>query len=102
MVTGLILCMCKSIKALSVLHICEYFALNFGSSVKRNGSHTSCGLLLGEGGEKKKIKNLMPCEVPPQKIRMHNHNVVKDEIKSRNYFQLDFETESDPLRVLSL
>lgn len=43
----------------------------------------------------------MPCEVPLQKIRMHNHNVVKDEIKSRNYFQLDFVTESDPLRVLS-
>lgn len=44
----------------------------------------------------------MLCEVPPRQIRMHNHNVVKDEIKSWNYFQLDFVTESDPLRVLSL
>lgn len=24
----------------------------------------------------------MQCEVPPQQIKMHNHNVVKDEIKS--------------------
>lgn len=31
---------------------------------------------------------------------MHNQNVVKDEIQSRNYFQLGFVTESHPLRVL--
>lgn len=42
----------------------------------------------------------MACEVPLKQIRMHNHNVVKDEIKSRNYFQLDSVTESDPLWVL--
>lgn len=29
-----------------------------------------------------KKKPHMLCEVPPQQIKMHNHNVVKDEIKS--------------------
>lgn len=84
---------------MSVLHICEYLALNYSCNVKKDCIHSvSCF-----GGKGRKMKTpYVPCEVPLQQIRMHNHNVVKDEIKSWNYFQLDFVTESDPLWVLCL
>ncbi len=85
---------------MSVLHIWENFALNYSCNVKKKKlDHIRpVGCF---GGKEKKIKNLS-CRVRclPQQIRMHNHKVVKDEIKPWNYFQLDFVTESDPLWVL--
>ena len=83
----------KPVWEVSVLSTCEYF----NSCNVEKERITFIPRICFRGKERWR-KTSRTCHVmwPPARIRMHNHNVVKDEIHSWNYFQLDSVTEHDP------